>query len=61
MNSINSYPEPRHEVGLRFADDLCRERRQLEALLNLSDRASTETPRLALRRYRSLSRQPSSY
>jgi hypothetical protein len=61
MNNLNSDPAPQHAAGTFLADELSLERRQLETVLNLSDRASTETLRLALRRYRSLFRQPSPY
>jgi hypothetical protein len=61
MNNLNSDPAPQHEAGPFLADELSLERHQLETLLNLSDRASTETLRIALRRYRSLFRQPSSH
>jgi hypothetical protein len=61
MNNLNSDPVPQREAGPVLADELYLERRQLEALLNLSDATSTETLRLALRRYRSLFTQPSPY
>jgi hypothetical protein len=61
MNDFHFDPTPQHEADPFVADALYVERRHLEAQLNLSDSAPTETLRLALRRYRSLSRQPSPY
>jgi hypothetical protein len=61
MNNLDFDPAPQNEAGPFVPDALYTERRQLEAQLNLSDNAPTETLRLALRRYRSLSRQPSPY
>jgi hypothetical protein len=61
MNSLNSDPALQREAGTFPADELSLERRQLETLLNRPDRASTETLRIALRRYRAIFRQPSPY
>jgi hypothetical protein len=61
MNNLNSDPATQDKAEPFLADELSLERRQLETLLNLSDRASTETLRIALRRYRSIFRQPSPY
>lgn len=57
INDDDFDPARRHESVPDSKESWYMERRRLEAQLNLSDSASTVTLRLALRRYRSLSRQ----
>jgi hypothetical protein len=54
-------PGPQFDRGRSPADAMNLERRRLEAQLNRPDGATTGTLRLALRRYRSLSRRSSLY
>jgi hypothetical protein len=61
MNEYNLDAVQKTEAEPSLTDTLCMERHRLEAQLNQMDSASTETLRLALRRYRSLSRQLSPY
>jgi hypothetical protein len=54
-------PAPQFQAGPPLTDEVQLERRRLEAQLNRAHDASTETLRLALRRYRSLSRRSPLY
>jgi hypothetical protein len=54
-------PAPQYQAGPSLTDAVQLERRGLEAQLNRAQHASTETLRLALRRYRSLSKRSPLY
>lgn len=61
VNSDNFSSAPRYEAGPCLSESLYLERRGLEAQLNRPNCAPTETLRLALRRYRALSRRSCLY
>jgi hypothetical protein len=61
MDECTLGPAPQYQAGPSLTDAVQLERRGLEAQLNRAHNASIETLRLALRRYRSLSKRSPLY